>query len=177
MNRNTKENHFKEVYEKYCNLVMKIANTIVHDYVLAQDICQDVFVRYCEKGMNIETDFLRAWFIMNTKRKAIDYLKKSYQKHEMVDIFDPDKTDKAEASGTDDLINNIILKDMTCRFLYDLEKHNEDWYKIVVGVLIENKSEKEVARELHMSPGNLRAKLYRAKVWIRENYKDEYEDL
>ncbi|MGI6095203.1 MAG: RNA polymerase sigma factor [Lachnospiraceae bacterium] len=177
MKKHTKENHFKEVYEKYCNLVMKIANSIIHDYVLAQDICQDVFVRYCEKGMGVGDDFLRAWFTVNTKRKAIDYLRKSYQKHEMVDMFDADKADKVEPSEADEMIDNIILKDMTCRFLYDLEKHNENWYKIIVGVIIENKSEKEVARELHMSPGSLRAKLHRAKNWIRENYKDEYEDL
>lgn len=172
-----KESDFKKIYNTYNNLVMKIAISVVRDYVLAQDICQDVFVRYCEKGMDLDEEFLKPWFIVNTKRKAIDYLRKSYQKHEMVDMFDPDRAERMECSGADDLIENMIKKEITCRFLRDLSAHNEDWYRIVIGVMIENRPEKEVARELHMTAVNLRAKLHRAKKWIRDNYKDEYESL
>lgn len=177
MSRKKYERDFKVVYDTYCNLVMKIASSLVQDYVLAQDICQEVFVRYCEKGIEIEDDFLRAWFIVNTKRKAIDYMRRSYQKHEMVDMYDADLANKTKSSGADDLINNVIRKDMTYRFLRELEEHNPDWYKIVIGVMVDKRPEKEIARELNMSSGNLRAKLHRAKIWIRENYREEYEDL
>lgn len=172
-----KEHDFSKVYNAYKNLVMKVAMSVVHDYVLAQDICQDVFVRYCEKGADLDEEFLKAWFAVNTKRKAIDYLRKSYQKHEMVDMFDPDKMERVECSGVDDLIDNVIRKEITCRFLKDLEAHNRDWYQIVVSVMLENRPEKEVARELSMTAVNLRAKLHRAKKWIRDNYKDEYIGL
>lgn len=44
MNVNTEEK-FQEIYDKYKNLVLKVAFDMTKDYYLAQDICQETFMR------------------------------------------------------------------------------------------------------------------------------------
>ena len=39
------EDKFQEIYEKYKNLVMKVVYNRTKDYHLAQDICQETFVK------------------------------------------------------------------------------------------------------------------------------------
>ena len=42
--------------------------------------------------------------------------------------------------------------------------------------VVEGESTEEVARALGISIGNLRAKKHRMKKWIKENFKETYEE-
>lgn len=169
---------FEIVYRQYCKLVMKVARTILRDYNLAQDICQDVFIRFYEKADCLDEKYFKAWLLVNTRRKAIDYYRKSYKKHEKVDSLQEGSSEvKGEYQEEDDVIDRIVHKELTHRLMEDLEKHNKDWYVLVMRIIVENEEPQVVARDLGLSIEGLRTKLHRARTWIRKHYKAEYDQL
>lgn len=54
------------------------------------------------------------------------------------------------------------------------EKVNELWYEVIYYIFILKMGYDETAKLLDISPATLRARLYRAKNYIREKYGGEY---
>ena len=62
-----------------------------------------------------------------------------------------------------------------CTILEALQKKDRQWYEIFFRVTVEGESQKSVAEDLGISLSNLRIKLHRAKVWMRNMFLDEYK--
>lgn len=73
---------FDEIYSKYYKLSLKVAYSVVHDVDLAQDICQEVFIHMFFKLDEIDEKFAKAWILAYSKRIAVDFCRKSYNRHE-----------------------------------------------------------------------------------------------
>jgi len=167
---------FSDVYRQYHRLVLKVAKNILQDYILAQDVCQEVFVTLYEKYEYIDEDYLKFWLLANTKRKAIDYCKKPYQKYEVVN-GDVDFGKRKKEPDENGIVMRIIRREFTNEILETLKDYNFVWYTIIVKVVIEKEDAKKMAWELGISIENLRIKLHRARTWIRKFYQDEYRAL
>ena len=161
-----------EIYDKYYLMVMKVAFNILHDYHYAQDVCQEVFLALYSKCNETEDNRIKAWLLVVTRRKAIDYYRKKYFKTEIVDA-EPQLT--ANEGLAYDISEACIRRVFGEEFFAMLKAKDRYWYEIVQRVLIAGESQKKVADDLGISLPNLRIKLYRAKAWIREHVS--YDDL
>ena len=54
------EEKFREMYEKYKNLIMKVAYDLTEDYHTAQDICQRVFEKLYGYQEHVDEERVRA---------------------------------------------------------------------------------------------------------------------
>lgn len=65
------ENHeFNEIYEKYKNLVLKVAYQVSGDLQAAEDIMQDIFLTlYKEQGTEYRN--IKAWLCLKAKHRAL----------------------------------------------------------------------------------------------------------
>ena len=92
-----------------------------------------------------------------------------------------DVTDKIQivkdkkGSFEDEILNNIVLRELTKRILEDLAKKNPDWYEIVIRMYIRGENAEETARALGISVDNLRTKKHRIKIWLMKRYRDDFE--
>ena len=70
------ENHeFNEIYEKYKNLVLKVAYQVSGDLQAAEDIMQDIFLTlYKEQGTEYRN--IKAWLCLKAKHRALNYKKR-----------------------------------------------------------------------------------------------------
>ncbi len=182
------EDKYRKIYYQYYRLVKKVAYSVLHDADLAEDVCQEVFVLFIEKEKILDEEFYRRWFAVNARRKAIDFCRKSYQVHEVTvagvaedDDSSEDVTDKIQivkdkkGSFEDEILNNIVLRELTKRILEDLAKKNPDWYEIVIRMYIRGENAEETARALGISVDNLRTKKHRIKIWLMKRYRDDFE--
>ena len=70
----TKEN-FREVYEKYKNLVLRQVYDMTHDYYLAQDICQETFAKLYHYMDRVDEYGVKRWLYVVSYNKACDWLR------------------------------------------------------------------------------------------------------
>ena len=72
MNVNTEEK-FQEIYDKYKNLVLKVAFDMTKDYYLAQDICQETFMRLYGYQDNIIVERVKSWLVVVASNLVYDH--------------------------------------------------------------------------------------------------------
>lgn len=182
------EDKFREVYCQYYPLVKKVVYSVLHDADFSEDVCQEVFILFAEKENSLDEVFYRSWFVINARRKAIDFCRKAYQVHEVTSSTDDDEMHwenstlwnscRSYSGGNveEEITHKLELQELTGQFFEDLAKKNSDWYEIVMRMHIEGENAEETARALGISIGSLRAKRHRIKAWIDKYYRNKYEN-
>ena len=77
------EEKFREIYRQHYQIVKKVVYSILRDIDFAEDVSQEVFISFLKKADTLQEEYHKQWLIVNAKRKAIDFCRKSYQVHEV----------------------------------------------------------------------------------------------
>ena len=70
------EEKFREIYEKYKNMVLKVAYDLTEDYHTAQDICQRVFEKLYGYQNHVDEERVKSWLVVVAANEARDYCRK-----------------------------------------------------------------------------------------------------
>ena len=86
MEKREQEKEFEEKYNRYGNMLYKIAFLYLSNASDAEDVLQEVFTRYFfnKKHFN-NTEHEKAWLIRITQNRCLDVLKKSERKNISID--------------------------------------------------------------------------------------------
>lgn len=66
---------------------------------------------------------------------------------------------------------------LTERILEELYDKKKEWYYVIMDICILQMSYEEAAKHLNIEVQVLRARLYRARRYIRKKYGEEYQEL
>ncbi|MDD3217630.1 MAG: sigma-70 family RNA polymerase sigma factor [Lachnospiraceae bacterium] len=168
------EDKFNSIYEEYSRLVLKIAFDVVQDWDLAQDVCQEVFVKLYQKGTTIQGDDVKPWLIVCAKNRAIDYLRNKERKHSAPRDLSSGVGDDTKISA--DIMDEICYKELRMQVFEALEKKNEKWHELMVRTILYQEELKKIAQDMNKTENSLKIQISRAKKWIRENFMDDYDN-
>lgn len=172
---------FRGIYAEHKDLIFKIVMRYSNiNYHVAQEITQEVFVKLYEHFDTFEEDYLLQWMIVTAKNEAVNYLKRAAR--EIPDeniVFTSDLRDcvpSVEETIFERIETEARIREG--RYLLDkLYKVNERWYEAVTLVYCDGRKQQEAAEILGISIEVLHSVLYRARKWVRENYKPDSERL
>ncbi|MDY2662710.1 MAG: sigma-70 family RNA polymerase sigma factor [Bariatricus massiliensis] len=169
---------FNRIYNANKELIFKTAMKYSDNYHVAQEITQNTFLQLYTHFNTYDMDYAVKWLLKSAKNAALNYNKKAaYEIPDENITLTSDLRESAE--DTEDVIFKVIhdkemirLKEDILSSLYNL---NERWFDAVTMVYCLERSQQEVADELGVSIEVLHSVLYRAKKWIKKNYKEQYE--
>ena len=171
-----KREEFEDVYREYHHMVIHLAYDGLHDYDLAQDVCQEVFMKMDEKIESLDRDRIKGWLLRCGKRKSIDFVRRAYRKNEVSVIAEKMEEDfvveyllEIETEKSRKQFRNFVLD--------KLKQKNQTWYELVVRVVVESEPAVMVAEEYGITVENLRMKISRARHWLYKNYYQSYLEL
>ena len=178
----TKDNgKYNAIFLEFYDSTMKIIGRRVKNYHLAQDICQETFMRLYANIDKIDEESVKGWLIVTARNIATDLARES--KHvEYMNAFD-EKGDEvfermtAPKYSIELEYNEKLRREFRLRVLNHIKTINEDWHKIIAYSVIMDISQDEIADYLGISKEALRGKLCRARKWLKEEYDVEYQDL
>ncbi|MEG0744109.1 MAG: sigma-70 family RNA polymerase sigma factor [Erysipelotrichaceae bacterium] len=149
-------NH-EEVVDYYKDLVYKLACSQVRNESVAQDVFQDVFLRYIRNKKKFENeDHRKGWFIKVTINCSRSYFTQTYMKREVPILMDFADNNKAE---------NYI-------YYYVLKLPRK--YRLVIHLFYyEELSSKEISEFLKIKETTIRSQLKRARVLLKEYMKED----
>lgn len=170
-----KNKKFEEYFMTYKNLVIRMVVDKTGDYQAAQEICQQVFVSLYTNMEKVTPELVKAWIIRCTQNAIVDHLR-----HRKVhgEIFA--ETSVAEAGNIlmeenlDVCEERLDNRELTGRIMREVRQVNEQWYEVLMACCVEGLSYEEAAKKLRIPAAMLRARMYRARMFIREKYGDEY---
>lgn len=174
----TKNERFTDIYNKYGNLVFQYAMKRIANEDLAREFVQQVFTSFYVHMDTIKSDVEKPWLLVCCKNEIIDYLRRPEIKNHFEDIDDPDiEVEIRSEDNTERVVERILKEDLSIRILGALRRKNKSWYEIVEMISVLEMSQEEAAEYLGISPEVLRAKLYRARKYIRKKFGNNYQDI
>ena len=170
---------FEKIYEEYRSAALKLALSYTHNYDLAEDVIQDVFLNYyiCIqfKGLICEDSF--SWIETAVKNKANNYFRK-LKHEELSDDMAEAINDRGQMDGPEamclkqnELEELIRLEN---QILDELFKKNKQWYDLIKNAYGKEVSERDIAQKWGIQAESIYSMAYRAKNWIRSQYETEY---
>lgn len=171
-----KEKKFIEVFNKYNRLVRKMVLDRTKDWMLAEEICQQVFMNYFEKMDTIDDEIIQPWLLLTAKNLVWDNFRKQQIRRNTQSVESISEVAVICEDNTEKIIKHVADTMLTERILKELYEYRKDWYDVVVAVCILEMTYEEAAKHLGIRMEMLRARLFRARKYIRKKYGEEYRE-
>ena len=171
------EKKFTEVFNKYNRLVRKMVISRSGNDMLAEEICQQVFLQYFEQMNNISEELIQPWLLLTTRNMVYDYLRKMQVRKETHSINGIEDFMVIHEDNTERVITRLSHNMLTERILEELYDKKKEWYYVIMDICILQMSYEEAAKHLNIEVQVLRARLNRARRYIRKKYGEEYQEL
>ena len=177
----TGNREFNEIYEKYKNLVLKVAYIYSgNNYDAAEDITQDTFLKLYIGFEDFKREKTASWLYTVAKNASINYKKKN---EGMVSI-DDEENGLNNTLSTESIEDSYLEQEHTAdteelndRILSALMEKNPRWHDAVLLAYYMDIPQERVAEMMGVRLNVLHSILHRAKVWMRKTYGVEYEEI
>ena len=168
------DEEFHEVYQKNHKLIYHAVLIRTNNRDLAEDICQQTFLKYFEYSDTVEKGSETGWLLKVAKNLSIDHDRRN--KHLLLD--EQQMNDESlEPCYELDIAKEVSRKDFLRQIMYQLEERNKDWYDAVMEVCVLNQPEKDVAKRMGISIELLRTRIYRGRQFLKKIFGEDYENL
>ncbi len=150
-----------EIIEKYSHMVYRMAYSMVKNPQDAEDIHQDVFVKYIMKKPVFEgEEHEKAWFLRVTINMAKNLWRTAW-KQKVVSLFDSDVEEQPEAMREEEELLEVV-------------KRLPQKYRVVIHLFYyEELSIDEMADLLKEKPSTVRTQLTRARRQLRKMLEED----
>lgn len=153
--RNISEQEFNDKYYLYKNTIYSIAFSYVHNVVDADDIVQDVFLKYLNSNDSFKTpDNEKYWLIRVTINTCKSYVKRAWKQRVDLDDDQVNRT-SSEFKKEDSLFEQV----------YNLP---HIYKEIIVLYYYEELSIKDISNTLKISISAVKKRLERARNILKE---------
>ena len=155
-----KETYMKEILDKYSDMVYRIALTRCQNRENAEDIFQDVFIKFSEKMPKFKnSEHEKAWFIRVTINMTINMLKLNWNT----------KVDELDENMVSETKEEIDVYSAVCKL--------PDNYRMVIYLMYyEGYKVKEIAEMMNQNENTIKTWLSRARDMLKEELEGGFED-
>ncbi len=171
------EEKFREIYDKYKNLILKVAYDSTKDYYLAQDICQETFLKMYDYRDHLDETRVKSWLLVVTANQVRDHFKKGGRFKEVLDENGLMVDLHEHRNDIDIYLNQLDVRELQNRMLEGLRNKNPNWYDVLILVEYMNVPRKVVAQRKKIALSTVDSYLKKSKKWLCSNYKKEYDAL
>ncbi len=176
----TGNHEFDEIYNKYKNLVLKVAHDYSEDYDAAEDIAQKTFLQLYIYYDKADKKKIASWLYTVAKHYAINYKKKADREVYENEDDTVSILERPRESTEEEFMEHVLYDDTVnlCEKIFAalLEK-NHRWFDAILLSYYLNIPQTKIAEEMGISVNVLHSMLHRAKDWIKKNFKTEYDEL
>jgi RNA polymerase sigma-70 factor (ECF subfamily) len=134
----------------------------------AEDLSQEVFYQLLkERNKHVPILNPGAWLTIAAKNKLVDFYRRRNSMQQLEGLKDENMSQETHG---DEAFRNCLEQQVKYCFNCFLKEIDEESQFILTAVELENKSQKQLAREMHISYPTLRSKVQRARKKIRDKF-------
>lgn len=153
---------FRLVYKEVFPVVMRVAYHVTYNIDLAEDICQEAFIRFYEKNREFcSVDEAKYWLIRVTKNLAINAMKRKSREQVMVD-----KIKKASGSVTANGEDMLLDAEAKTIVRNAVEKLPEKLKSVLILKEYADLNYKQIGKILQISESNVKVRVHRARKYM-----------
>lgn len=171
---------FNSIYSKSCKMVFWTAFKYVKREDAAEEIMQEVFIKLYTRIEEIDDETAEHWLVVVAKNEALNWLKKDETELKVLESLEQKEELMTDESAEQSLLRkekNKVLGVLRREIFEELKRKNETWYEAYTRVYCLEHPQKQVAKDMNVSIAVLHAMLYRARCWIKREYKEQYTEI
>lgn len=171
----SKESQYLDFYVmKYQDVVIRNAYVYVKDYHVAEDICQETFIRFEQKMETIPDEKVIRWLLRVSERLALDHLRKGKRRGENLSL--EEYAGVLEDNRNTDASKMVIQREECeerLRVLDQLKEVRPNWHDALMMSYLEHKDNSSIGKELGATPAHVSKWKERGQRWLREEYEKQ----
>jgi RNA polymerase sigma factor (sigma-70 family) len=161
---------FRLLVEKYRNDVFRTVFAVLRDQKDAEDAAQEVFLKIYSSLSRYEHQGFKTWMTRIAVNHAIDVKRKqARQRVEVVEAIEQQALGTPKDSIEKEMIENERQRQVRKR----LNELPENYRDVIYGFYIAEKSYQQIAEEQQVQVKTIETKLYRARHWMKKNWKED----
>ncbi|HWJ78000.1 MAG TPA: sigma-70 family RNA polymerase sigma factor [Niallia sp.] len=161
---------FRILVEKYRNHLFRTVFSVLKDQKEAEDATQEVFIKIYTSLPKYENQGFKTWLTRIAINHAIDVKRK--QKRRREDVVEEMEL-QIESPESNNVELEVIKRERQKLVQSRLKEVPENYRDVIYGFYIEEKSYQEIASEQNVQVKTIETKLYRARLWIKNHWKEE----
>ena len=173
------EKAYSKLTQKYQKPLYFHVSKMIRDPDFAEDLVQDIFLKAFKSLKNYKNDHaFSTWLYRIARNHTIDYLRKKKIETLSIHVDDYDEMHASiqiadESSFTDQPMIRRERRNKVYEAIYQLPEKYRD---IIIKRHIEEKSYQEIAAEIDIPLGTVKAHLFRARELLYKYMKDTIQD-
>jgi len=171
------EKAFANIVNNYKNYVFAIILNFIKDHGEAENVAQEVFLQIYTSLPTYDNDIFKAWISKIAANKSIDWIRRKKTKfreeavENTMDLIDSTASDKnnPEISIVDKERKEVLIRALN---------NMPEIYRVVIEKFyFQEKSYEMIAKEEDIPIKTIASRLYRAKILLKEKWREENETL
>ncbi len=156
--------------EKYKQHVFKVTYSVAKDVQEAEDLTQEAFIKMVDALPSYQSQGFKTWISRIAFNTAIDsYRKKKRRKEELTSYDEPMLRYPLEESAE----KAMLKEERLVKVRQAIQDMPENYRAVVYAYYIKEQSYADIASELGLAEKTVEMRLYRARKWMRENWKED----
>lgn len=169
---------FTACYAKYAGYVKRIAVDYLNDYYDAEDVSQDVFIKFYERleFFKDEND-IKAWLRVVTKNRAIDVRRKLH-KNKIIYVEDYADDEAYKYRAYKESVEDYMLKkELIAKILTSINKMGLDLKNTISTHCTLDVPQEKACKTLGIKVGTYRVRLFRARKYLKMQFENELKEI
>lgn len=163
---------FRELVNLYSKHVFHTAYSVLHDVKEAEDASQEVFIQVYKALPQYRSEGFKTWITRITLNKSIDIKRKLIRRSPEQQGENSEVLDRIP-SQDEDTLNLLIRKEKKKELRNKVLKLPDNHREVVTAFYLDEKNYEQIAAELGVTVKTVESKLYRARQWIRNTWKED----
>ncbi len=166
---------FEQQVRQYQNRVFGFAQYFMKDREAAQDVTQDVLIRFWEHHSEVDDDRTLGWLLRVTRNACIDALRKRKTRRNAVTV-NTDGLDRATSPRTSPA-DAAEASDFRSHLEEALDEVDEPYRSVIILREIQNLKYREISDALNMPMNTVKVYVHRGRKKLRKQLAEviEYE--
>lgn len=158
--RSGNELAFRQVYNEVFPVLMRVAYHVTYNQDVAEDICQDAFIRFYDKDMVFPSmEDAKFWLIRVVKNLAINHIKRK-----MRETASLEKVMRGpQVNPFKDGATELLLQESTAAVRKAVSELPEIYKTVIVLREYAGLEYKDIAKVLKISESNVKVRVHRAR--------------
>ena len=173
------EKAYSELTQKYQKPLYFHVRKMIRNHDFAEDLVQDIFLKAFKSLKNYKNDYaLSTWLYRIATNHTIDYLRKKKLETLSIHADDSDDTHATIQLADEDSFTDepMIRRERKNKVHEAIDQLPEKYREVILKRHIEEKSYQEIAEEMDIPLGTVKAHIFRARELLYKYMKDTIQD-
>ncbi|MCY9666886.1 sigma-70 family RNA polymerase sigma factor [Paenibacillus alginolyticus] len=172
---NGDEAAFRELVTTYRHYLFQTIFAIVRHAKDAEDLSQDVWTRIYFSLPQYQMKGLKTWMTRIAVNRAIDFKRSASRRREEMtaEMEGPLQSSDTYPYTEHGVEQEVMLNETTELVRKKLHQIPANYHEVLTAYYIHHQSYQDIANAQGVTVKTIESKLYRAKQWLRNNWKEE----